>query len=140
MASSNLAVNAPSALPPKRPHTGGRKPGSMSIMSRDAHDRAAATGELPHEFLLRVARGDELFDDYVNVDGDKVKIKRFPTFAERVDAAKAAAPYFQPRLATTDVNHRGAIALATVAEAISVDMSVAIAKEMLLDAGYVIEG
>jgi len=36
------------------------------------------TGELPHEFLLRVARGEE-------IDG------HIPTFAERIDAAKAAA-------------------------------------------------
>jgi len=59
-------------------------------MSRAARERAAATGELPHEFLLRVSRGEE-------VDGHK------PSFSERVDAAKVAAPYFAPRLASMAV-------------------------------------
>jgi hypothetical protein len=62
----------------------GRKPGSLNRLSRKAREEATATGELPHEFLLRVVRG-------AKIDGHT------PTFAERVDAAKAAAPYFAPR-------------------------------------------
>jgi len=71
----------------------GRKPGSVNRMSTKAREQAATTGELPHEFLLRVARG-ELVDGHV------------PAFNERMDAAKAAAPYFAPRLATAQFDVR----------------------------------
>lgn len=68
----------------------GRKPGSVNKMSHDAREKAALTGELPHEFLLRVGRGETI--------GEHV-----PTFQERVDAAKAAAPYFAPKLAGASI-------------------------------------
>ena len=42
---------------------------------------------LPHEILLAIARGEA-------VDG------HMPTLAERVTAAKIAAPYYAPRLAS----------------------------------------
>lgn len=71
----------------------GRKLGGVNKMSKKAREEAAMTGELPHEYLLRISRGEE-------IDGYK------PTFTERMDAAKAAAPYFAPRLSTTDVNAR----------------------------------
>lgn len=64
----------------------GRKPGALNRVSRKARETAAETGELPHEFLLRVMRGGE-------IGGHR------PTFAERMDAAKAAAPYYAPRFA-----------------------------------------
>ena len=62
----------------------------MNRLSNQAREEAAKRGELPHEFLLRVARGDE-------IDGHS------PTFAERIDAAKAAAQYFAPRLTSAHV-------------------------------------
>ncbi|MEO7323946.1 MAG: hypothetical protein ABIW82_03880 [Dokdonella sp.] len=68
----------------------GRKAGSFNKMTKRAREEAAKAGELPHEFLLRVARGEE-------IDGHT------PEFGERVDAAKAAAPYYAPRLAATNV-------------------------------------
>jgi len=71
----------------------GRKPGSVNVMSRLAREEAAATGELPHFLLLRISRGERI-GDYE------------PTFADRVDAAKAAAPYFAPKLAATEVTTR----------------------------------
>lgn len=69
----------------------GRKLGSLNKVSKRAREEAAATGELPHEFLLRIARGE-------SIDGHA------PAFNERIDAAKAAAPYFAPRLATTSID------------------------------------
>jgi hypothetical protein len=60
-------------------------------MSKRAREEAQKTGELPHEFLLRVARGEQI-DGYA------------PTFPERVEAAKASAPYFAPKLTATDVS------------------------------------
>jgi len=68
----------------------GRKLGSVNRMSAEARKAAKATGELPHEFLLRVSRGDRV-EGYA------------PTFAERMDAAKAAAPYFAARLTAATV-------------------------------------
>jgi len=47
-------------------------------------DQADSSTLMPHEVLLAVARG-EVIADHV------------PTFEERVEAAKAAAPYFAPK-------------------------------------------
>lgn len=68
----------------------GRKPGSVNRISMRAMEEAAKTGELPHEFLLRVARGEKVGDHE-------------PSFENRMDAAKAAAPYFAPRLASAKI-------------------------------------
>ena len=65
----------------------GRKKGSTNKMTRAAREVAAATGKLPHEILLEVARGGCL-------PGRKGK----PTKGEQMEAAKAAAPYYAPRL------------------------------------------
>ena len=73
----------------KRPGAG-RKKGAISKMTEEARAVAEATGELPHELLLRASRGEEISG-------------HTPTFMERVDAAKAAAPYYQPRLASQEV-------------------------------------
>ncbi len=44
---------------------------------------------LPHEFLLSVTRG-ETIDGYM------------PSFAERLEAAKAAAPFYAPKLSAVE--------------------------------------
>jgi len=71
----------------------GRKLGGVNKMSKQAREEAAKTGELPHEYLLRISRGEKI-EGYT------------PTFTERMDAAKAAAPYFAPKLSTTSVDAR----------------------------------
>ena len=60
----------------------------------DIRRRAALSGDLPHEFLLKVARGDMFYHG-------GVKIR--PTIEMRIDCAKAAAPYFAPKLAQLDL-------------------------------------
>jgi hypothetical protein len=72
----------------------GRKQGSVNRLSQEAIEAATKTGELPHEFLLRVSRGE-------TIDGEKT------TFDKRIDAAKAAGPYFAPRLATATIQGPG---------------------------------
>ncbi len=66
-----------------------------------------AKGELPHEFLARVARGEA-------IDGYQ------PTFAERQAAASAAAPYFAPKLSTieqkTEVSFRAVVSAKPLTE------------------------
>jgi hypothetical protein len=60
--------------------------------AKAARDWAYQTGELPHMFLLRVARGEA-------VKPGNVK----PTFEEQVDAAKACAGYFAPKLQSVSI-------------------------------------
>lgn len=72
----------------KRPGAG-RPKGAVSKLSATAVAHAKATGELPHEFLLRVVRGQCIDDQY-------------PTLEQRIAAAVAAAPYFAPKLAAVE--------------------------------------
>jgi len=69
----------------------GRKVGAIQKVTREARAKAAATGLLPHEFLLAVSRG-EMVDDHK------------PSFEERLDAAKAAAPYYAPKLSSIEAS------------------------------------
>lgn len=64
----------------KRPGAG-RKPGSQNKFKRINVEEALKQCELPHVFLLRVANG-------AKVGGKK------PSMAHRIEAARAAAPYF----------------------------------------------
>lgn len=70
----------------KRPGAG-RPKGSTNRMTRAMREAAAASGKLPHEILLDVARGKAM-------PGRKEK----PSYEQQLDAAKAAAPYYAPRL------------------------------------------
>lgn len=63
----------------------GRKVGGINNMTRKAFAAAQASGETPDQFLLRVSRGEV-------IDGVK------PTFAHRIDAAKAVLPFLMPKL------------------------------------------
>ena len=90
----------------------GRKRGSTNkkrvvttlITREEAQKEARKAGELPHEFLLRVMRGAEKFRSVtVLPDGQVLEETRYPTLSERFDAAKAAAPYYAPRLVASIV-------------------------------------
>ena len=84
----------------------GRPPGAVSRMSREAREKAALTGELPHEFLLRIVRGEPIFRIEVNsVTGMKEHKQEVYGFEDRKDAAKAVAPYFAPKISTVEVIH-----------------------------------
>jgi len=74
---------------------------------------AAESGMLPHEILLQAARGEvfrikQLKIVYYGSGPNKgeeksrewVDVDYHPSYQERIDAAKSAAPYFAPRLAT----------------------------------------
>lgn len=105
---------------------GGRKKGDKDKRQR-AIDRlmriGRAPGELPHEFLLRVSQGKEIDHKHIvsvehcNPDGTPHILPNgerlvtyeqrdtiiLPTFEERLDAAKAAAPYYAPRLTSIEL-------------------------------------
>lgn len=68
----------------------GRPKGAIRKASDSAIAAAAATGLLPHQFLLAVMRGEV-------IDGHT------PTFEQRIDAAKACAPYYAPKLQSADL-------------------------------------
>ncbi len=68
----------------------GRKVGGINNVTRKACAAAQASGVTPDQFLLRVSRGEI-------IDGVK------PTFAHRIDAAKAVLPFLMPRLSAVGV-------------------------------------
>jgi len=98
-AASKSPLIAPDAIAPEaaplakkgKPHKRKSAPqtsAAKTISPVKSKRRRKASDLLPHEVLLAVARG-EVIADHV------------PTFEERVEAAKAAAPYFAPKGATT---------------------------------------
>lgn len=84
----------------------GRKKGSVNKISAEAREVARSTGELPHEFLLRVSRGETIQIGLTK----KGKPKFYtPSFSARFNAAVAAAPYFQPKLASVEQKVEGTV-------------------------------
>lgn len=74
---------------------------------RNARERISAetvlaaqeSGMLPHEWLLAVMRGEQINHyAYDSETQEVVEIIVLPTFSDRIECAKAAAPYFASRL------------------------------------------
>ena len=65
-------------------------PKRVSKVNRLAIEEAHRTGLLPHEFLLKISRGGR-------IDGVK------PDMAMRIGCAKAAAPYYAPKLSAVEL-------------------------------------
>lgn len=91
----------------------GRPKGSMDKVKVQAAKALASTGLLPHEWLAKVARGEGIEHTYYKVEYDKNGNEKsrkivtelvFPDFTTRMDAGKAAAPYYAPKLALQQVN------------------------------------
>jgi hypothetical protein len=77
----------PVGRPKGIPKTGGRRKGSQNRITKAKTEKIAASGLTPLDYMLLVMR-----------DGSVPR-------AERLDAAKSAAPYVHPRLAA--VEHSG---------------------------------
>lgn len=93
----------------------GRPKGAVAKVTAKAKQAAAETGLLPHEWLLQVSRGEGIkhkrwvvkYDAKGNEKSrDLVEEEVYTDFPTRIDAAKAASPYYAPRLAaqTVDMN------------------------------------
>jgi hypothetical protein len=93
----------------------GRPKGALSKVTAKAKQAAMETGLLPHEWLLMVSRGEGIkhkrwvikYDAKGNEKSrDLVEEEVYPDLPMRQDSAKAAAPYYAPRLAaqTVDMN------------------------------------
>lgn len=70
------------------------------------------TGMLPHEWLLAVARGDVVKQMKLRITYDAkgkeksrewIEEEYYADFATRIDAAKAAAPFYAPKLAVQQI-------------------------------------
>ncbi len=94
----------------------GRPRGSVQKITTKAREEAMKAGLLPHEWLLKVSRGEGIvhkrwvveYDAKGNEKSKKLVEEEFyADFPTRIDAAKAAAPYYAPRLATQTVSISG---------------------------------
>ena len=91
---------------PKR--SPGRPMGALSKIAKEAREKAIATGLLPHEILLSMARGELQKQEYLDEKTGEVLVKLVSVDIEaRRDAAKAAAPYYAPKMATVEVFKTG---------------------------------
>ena len=90
---------------PKPRNKGGRPLGSLNKLAREARAKAAQTGLLPHEILLDIARGNPQKECWTDPETGEIITKHLPPapMEMRVDAAKAAAPYFAPKISTVEV-------------------------------------
>lgn len=92
---------------------GGRPKGSLAKVTEKAREAAMETGLLPHEWLLKVSRGEPIeqkrwvikYDAKGNEKGRELITEEvYADFPTRIDAAKAASPYYAPRLAVQNVS------------------------------------
>lgn len=68
-------------------------------ISAEVVEEARATGMLPHEWLLAVMRGEQINHfAYDSESQEIVEVIVLPTFSDRMEAAKAAAPYYANKL------------------------------------------
>ena len=82
----------------------GRPVGSISSKSKQLIAEAEASGEMPHVFLLRVARGELITQKRLDPEtGEIVTGVVVPDMGMRIDAAKNVSPYFAAKLATVEI-------------------------------------
>ena len=95
--------------PPAAGH--GRPGGSMNKRAREAIEAARKSGDgrLPHEILLDMARGRYIIRRVPTINHDSGEIEQekvellLPSLEDMKDAAKAAAPYYAPKISTVEV-------------------------------------
>ena len=94
----------------------GRPKGALSKVTAKAKQAAMETGLLPHEWLLLVSRGEGIkhkrwvvkYDAKGNEKSrELVEEEVYADFPTRIDAAKAAAPFYAPKLAVQTVSVSG---------------------------------
>lgn len=85
----------------------------MNKLAREAREQARQTGRLPHEILLDMARGIPAriiqIDPRTGLEakdpetGEIMSQLVVPDLDQMKDAAKAAAPYYAPKISTVEV-------------------------------------
>ena len=84
---------------------GQRGKGATGRWAEESRKRARDSGELPHEFLLRVARGEGVDLVEETEDGSLRERTYYPSFTDRVECATACANYFAPKLTAQQVEN-----------------------------------
>ena len=90
--------------------TGARRLSARDRITPALAEQRKAAHELPHEWLFRLARGEGIkqkrlqttFDPATGVELSRKWVEEtyYASIDQRIDCAKAAAPYYAPRLAT----------------------------------------
>ena len=99
--------------------TGGRLKGSANKKTREIADKAAAAGDTPLEYMLKIMRKPmppELMERLKQTN-ETLSLEMLTNLVDwhslRFEAAKYAAPYIHPRLSATTVSgeleHKGKI-------------------------------
>lgn len=73
-------------------------------LNKNIRQMARMSGQLPHEFLLHVCRGEVVVEKYLDDEGLVQEREVYPDIGMRIDAAKAAAPFFAPKLSVQQVD------------------------------------
>lgn len=89
---------------------------AKNVLTLMSVEKAREEGILPHEWLLKVTRGEAIdhivTEKEIGSDGIETlvtkKIKVYPDFETRVDAAKACCQFFAPRLSAIQVRSTNA--------------------------------
>src|SRR5690606_35528549 len=70
-------------------------------IQEEAVVEARATGLLPHEWMLAVMRGEQINHFAYDADTQEIiEVIVLPTFADRMEMAKAAAPFYSTKMPT----------------------------------------
>lgn len=72
-------------------------------MTSAARTAARDSGLLPHEILLDMARGNPQVLKVVKSDGEVEEKQVSVSMEQRMDAAKAASPYYAPKISTVEL-------------------------------------
>lgn len=98
-----MKSSSPTDAPPEKGKAG-RPLGAVSKLAKDSIEKAKSTGLLPHEILLSMARGEPqvtyVCNDKGTVTGQSWECPDLPM---RADCAKAAAPYYAPKITAVEV-------------------------------------
>jgi hypothetical protein len=78
---------------------------ATSRWAEESRIKARESGELPHEFLLRIARGEPIEHMTTDEDGCVRGVTIYPDFESRIDAANQCANYFAPKLTSQQVEN-----------------------------------
>jgi len=97
----------------KKPKQTSKQKEILALHREDVKLRAYESGALPHEILLSIARGEamQIMRKVTSTDVKGQEFEEwvediyFPSVSERIDAAKSAAPYYTPKLASQTVRN-----------------------------------
>lgn len=78
--------------------------------------KAELVEEQPHEFLLRVMRGESFTEKRMDQFGVLSTVEVYPSLQLRMEAAKLAAPYYAPRLQAATLDVKGSLTVVGLAD------------------------